>query len=67
MLHTSDIIIDKLKHTCQMEKAEGLVIVGKDFLVVRMVIPATDAFISRHGDLPNKELYVTKRMVHIIE
>ena len=29
--------------------------------------PATNAFIMHHEDLPNKEIYATNRMVHIIE
>ena len=37
------------------------------FWVVRRGGPAADAFIMRHGDFPNKELYATKRMVHITE
>ena len=41
-----------------------MVLVGKDFRVVRRVIPATDALIRRHEDFPNKELYFTKRMVN---
>ena len=40
---------------------------GQDFPVVRRGYPATDTLIMRHEDLPNKELYVTKIMVHIIE
>ena len=38
--------------------------------IVRMErrgIPAIDAFIMRHEDFPHKEIYVTKRMVHITE
>ena len=35
--------------------------------VVRWGSPATDAFIMMHLDFPNKELYATHRMVHIIE
>ena len=35
------------------------------FWVVNRGSPATDAFIVCHEDLPNKELYSTKRMVHI--
>ena len=46
---------------------EGLVLVGKDFWVVRRGGPATDVFIMCHEDLPNKEIYATKRMVHITE
>ena len=35
--------------------------------VVRRGSPETDAFIMRNEDFPNKELYATKRMVHITE
>ena len=42
-------------------------IVGKYVRVVRRGISATDAFIIRHEDFPNKELYVAKRMVHVTE
>ena len=42
-------------------------LVGKYFRVVRRGIPATDTFIMRHEYLPKKELYATKRMVHITE
>ena len=48
-----------------MERVEGLVIVGQDFRVVKRGSPETDAFIIRHEDFPNKELYATKRIVHI--
>ena len=44
-----------------------MVLVGQDFGVVRRGSPATDAFIMRHEDFPNKELYATNSMVHIIE
>ena len=44
-----------------------LVLVGQDFWMVRRGNPATDAFIRRHEDFPNKELYATNRMVHITE
>ena len=46
---------------------EGLVLVGKDFGVARRGILGTGAFITCHEYLPNKELYDTKRMVHITE
>ena len=46
---------------------EGMVLVGQDFRVVRRGSPETDTFIMRHEDFPNKELYATKRMVHITE
>ena len=42
-------------------------LVGQDFWVVRRGSPATNAFIMCHEDLSYKELYATKRMVHIIE
>ena len=42
-------------------------LVGNCFGVVRRGSPATDTFIMRHEDFPNKELYATKKMVHIIE
>ena len=43
----------------------GTVLLEKYFLVVRRGGPATDVFIMRHEYFPNKELYATKRMVHI--
>ena len=46
---------------------DGLVVGGQDFRVVRRGSPATDTFIMCHEDLPKKELYDTKRMVHITE
>ena len=42
-------------------------VVGQCLRVVRRGGPATDTFITRHEDFPNKELYATKRMVHITE
>ena len=42
-----------------------MVLVGHDFWMVRRESPATDAFIMRCEEFPNKELYATKRMVHI--
>ena len=63
----SALIRDKWKSTWQMERVEGLVIVGQYFWVVRRVSPETDTFIMRHEDLPNMEIYDTKRMVHIKE
>ena len=44
-----------------------MVIVVQYFRVARRGSPATDAFIMHHEDLPNKELYATKRMAHITE
>ena len=67
MLHSSTLIRDKWTNTCQRERVEGLMLVGKDFWVVRRESPATDAFIMRHEYFPKKELYDTKRMVHITE
>ena len=42
-------------------------VIGQCFRVVRRRSPATDAFITSHEYLPNKELYATKGMVHITE
>ena len=42
-------------------------LVEKYFQVVRRGSPVTDTFIIRYEYLPNKGLYVTKRMVHITE
>ena len=42
-------------------------LVGHDFWVLRRGSPGTDAFIMSHKDFPNKELYATKRVVHITE
>ena len=44
-----------------------MVLVGHNFWVVMRGIADTNAFIMRHEDLPNKELYATKRVVHITE
>ena len=44
-----------------------MVLVGKYFIVVRSGSPATNTFIMHHEDFPIKELYATKRMVHITE
>ena len=44
-----------------------LVLVGQDFRVVMRGSLETDAFIMCHEDIPNKELYATKRRVHITE
>ena len=65
MLHPSSLIRYKCKNTRQRERVEGLVVSGQDFWVVRRGIPATDAFIMRHEDLPKKGIYYTKMMVHI--
>ena len=46
---------------------EVLVLVSHEYRVVRWGIPATDAFIMMHPDFPNKDLYVTQKMVHITE
>ena len=61
------LIREKWPTTCQRERVEELVLLGQDFWLVRRGSPATDAFIMRHEDFPNKELYATKRMVHITE
>ena len=42
-------------------------LVGKYFWVVSRGSPATELFIMRHEYFPDKELYATKRMVHITE
>ena len=42
-------------------------LIGKYFWVVRRGSAATDVFIMRHEDLPNKKLYATKKIVHIKE
>ena len=42
-------------------------LVEQDFRVARRGVTATNAFIMCHKYFPNKELYATKRMVHIIE
>ena len=67
MLHPSALIRDKWKNTWNRDRMEGLVLVWKGFWVVRRGSPATNVFTMRHEDLPNKELYATKRMVHITE
>ena len=67
MLHLSALIRYKWKNILNRDRVEGVVLVGKYFWVVRMGIPATDAFIMRCEDFPNKELYATKRMVYITE
>ena len=67
VLHPSDLIRGKWSNTWHRERVAGLVFVGRYLWVVRRGIPATDAFIMRHEYFPNKELYDTKRMVHITE
>ena len=67
MMHPSNLIRYKGPNTWKMERVEVLVLVGKYFRVVRRGSPATNAFIMRDEDLPNKELYATKRMAHITE
>ena len=67
MLQPSTLIREKWPATRQRERLEGLVLVGRNFWVVRRGSPATNAFIMHNGDLPNKELYATKRMVNIKE
>ena len=44
-----------------------MVLVGQDFRVGRRGSPETNSFIMCHEYLQNKELYATKRMVHITE
>ena len=66
MLHPYSLIREKWTKTWQMERVEGMVLVGKYFRLARRESPVTNAFIMRHEDLPNKEIYATKRMVHII-
>ena len=65
MLHPYALIMEKWTNTPHVESVEGMVLVGQDFRVVRKGSPATDAFIIRHEDFPNKELYSIRRMVHI--
>ena len=67
MLHLSVLVRDKCPNTLHRERVEGLMLVGQYFWVVRRGGPDSDEFIMRHEDFPNKELYATKRMVHIIE
>ena len=66
-LHPSVLIRGKWSNAYQRESVEGMVVVGQYFWVVRRGSPATDAFIMRHEDVPNKELYATNRMVYITE
>ena len=66
MLHPYALIREKGPNTFQRERVEGIVLVGKYFRVVRRGSPAIEAFITRHENLPNKELYSTKRMVLLI-
>ena len=65
MLHPYALIKEKWLKICLMERVEGMVLVGKDFRVVRRGIPANDVITMRHEYFPNKELYATNRMVHI--
>ena len=67
MLPPFSLIRDKWKNICQREGVEGMVLVGKYLRVVRRGGPATNTFIMRHEDFPNKELYATNRMVHTTE
>ena len=67
MLYPYVLIREKWNNTWKREMVEGLVLVGKDFGVARRGILGTGAFITCHEYLPNKELYDTKRMVHITE
>ena len=65
MMHPYNIIRDKWPNTWQRERVEGLVLVGQDFRAMKRGSPATTAFIMRHEDFPYKELYSTKRILHI--
>ena len=67
MLHPYALIRENWPNTWHRERVDGMVLVGQDFRVVMRGGPATDAFIIRNEYLPNKELYATKRMVHIPE
>ena len=44
-----------------------MVILVQYFWVLRRGSPETDAFILRHEDFPDMELYATKRILHIKE
>ena len=66
-MHPSALIRKNWPNIYHRERVEVLVLVGHNFWVVRRGGPATYAFIMRHEDFPNKELYATKRMVHITE
>ena len=66
-MHPSALISKIWPNIYHRERVEVLVIVGHNFWVVRRGGPATYAFIMRHEDFPNKELYTTNRMVHITE
>ena len=67
MLHPSALVREKCPKKWQRERVESLVLVGQYFRVVRRGSPATNTFIMRNEDLPNEEVYATKRMVHITE
>ena len=67
MLRPSTLIRDKYPNTWLRERVEVLVVVRQYFRVVRRGSPTTDAFIMRHEDFPNKELYAINRIVHITE
>ena len=67
MMCLYNFIRENWANTWQMERVDGLVLVGQDFRVVMRASPVTDVFIMCHEDIPNKEIYDTKRMVHITE
>ena len=67
MMHPYALIRENWTDEWKRERVDGMVLVGKYFWVVSKGSPETDTFIMRHEDLPNKELYYTKRMVHITE
>ena len=67
MLHPSSLIREKWSNTHHMERVEGMVLVFHEYCVVRWGSPETNAIIMMHPDLPNKEIYVTHRMVQITE
>ena len=67
IMHPSALIRYRWPKIWQRERVEGMVLVGQNFRVVRRGSLATDTFIMHHEDFPNRELYATKRMVHITE
>ena len=67
MLHPSFFITENRTETWKRDRVEGLVLVEQDIWVVRRGSPVTNTFIMRHENFPNKELYDTKRMVHLTE
>ena len=65
MMHPYYLIREKWRNKWQMDRVEGLVLVGQYFRLMRREIPENNAFIMRHEDFPPKELYATNRMVYI--